>query len=193
MKKTLKTLIICGPSGSGKSMLEKNLVADFPSTFHKMQQCSTRTMRSGERYGDPYVFIGRDTFEFMKDRLVGRIGLEKASQFKDLYGTIPDFKPDRVNTIILAAEGVRDYLGGGVIKELEQRLDLEMKTFILGLDVDYDSLPEAARREARDVHFIAREREVLHYANVVRKNVHGKYLNPTDVVALLTQHGLIGA
>jgi len=184
----LKLLVICGPSGSGKSTLEKNLIADYPSTFNKLPQVSTREMRTSERFGDPYVFINSTTFEFIKDRLIGRI-LNKNSLFKHQYGTLPDVNYKRINTLILSAEAIIDLKDQIKNKKsiFKPHDNSEIKLFIIGLDVGYDDLDLDAKSErpARDASFLDREKEVLLHCDHVFTNSNGKYVNSREIVELL--------
>ena len=86
MLKDKKILVICGPSSSGKSTLEENLVKEYPELFHKLQQASTRRMREGESFGRPYIFMQDECFELFKPNLIGKLGIVEDSLFKDKYG-----------------------------------------------------------------------------------------------------------
>lgn len=192
----LKLLVICGPSGSGKSTLEKNLIVDYPSTFNKLPQVSTREMRTNERFGDPYVFVRPDTFDFLKDRLIGRIiQKETDNLFTHQYGTIPDIKPNRVNTLILSADAIIDLKAQIANKKsiFKHYSSSEIKLFIIGLDVSYDDLDNEAKiaRPERDANFLDREKEVLYTSNHVFKNSNGKYVQSKEIVELLKTHSVI--
>jgi energy-coupling factor transporter ATP-binding protein EcfA2 len=190
---SVKVLIICGPSGSGKSTLEKYLIDEYPEMFHKLQQVSTRKMRPNETYGNPYVFLSRRTFEFMKDRLIGRLGLSKDSLFKDNYGSIPDFHEFKINTLILAEEAIIDYNHSDVIRDFEIRTKSKVDTFILGLDTDYDNITseEKAIRMERDEKFFAKEKSVLTHADHIFANVNGKYIDPKTLIKVLVEKSFI--
>lgn len=179
-------LVICGSSGSGKSTLEKNLIEAFPDKFHKWQQLSTRKMREGERFGDPYVFVQGATFEHMQDKLVGRLGVVEGTLFKDRYGSIPDYVDGKVSTVILAEEAIYDLkqqIAAGAIP-VDQ-------VFILGLDVKYEELDQKDLREGRDAEFLAREKSVLNHANMVYRMSNGKYYNPRLLVDILKDQGML--
>ena len=72
-------LVLCGPRGSGKGYLSKQLVGDFPDFFgmgyvvaylpdkHTVSNCSsvshtTRQIRKDEEQGKDYSFVSRDIF-----------------------------------------------------------------------------------------------------------------------------------
>ena len=181
-----KLLALCGVSGSGKTTLEKNLIAEYPQYFQKLYQMSTRKMREGERYGDPYTFVSREFFLSIKDRLIGRLGVAENSLFKDYYGSIPDFSNDKISTIIVAEEAIVDLkqsIASGLI-------DVD-RLFIFGLDVKFEDLNEKDLREGRDSNFVARERSVLSHADIINRASCGRYLNPRTVVNILKDHGMI--
>lgn len=183
---TRKLLVLCGVSGSGKTTLEKNLIDEYPQYFQKLNQISTRKMRTGERFGDPYVFTSRDFYLSVKDSLIGRLGVAENSLFKDMYGSIPDFSEDKVSTIILAEEGLldlKDSIATGRI-QVDQVL-------IFGLDVNYEDLDNKDLREGRDLDFIQRERSVISHADITYRSSGGKYLNPRIVTEILKDHGML--
>lgn len=76
-------LVICAPSGTGKTTLIKRLVAEFPR-FSFSVSCTTRDMRAGERDGVDYTFISRE--EFKRRRDAGYFA-EWAEVHGNFYGT----------------------------------------------------------------------------------------------------------
>lgn len=181
-------LVLVGISGSGKSTLEANLIKDYPDIFYKLQQFSTRKMRPGESLGNPYIFVQPKTFELFHDRLIGVIGCQEGSLFKDKYGSIPDFIPGKIATIILADEGIEDLMmarNGSLLSEYT--------IIVLGLDVDYQhlSVEDRQARAGRDAAFVAKEREVLRHADITYNNGNGKYVDPSAVIAYLATEGVI--
>ena len=178
-------LVLCGPSGSGKSYLEDNLLNDYPDLFYKWQQVSTRKKRAGESAGKPYIFIEPQTFLHLKDKLVGRIGIN-GEGYNAAYGSIPDFKEGFISTVILAEEGINDLLS--CMREGTIKID---NYLILGLDTDFDKLDQDAIRENRNSDFFEKERNVLKYATLIHKNSNAKYLQPSVVVAQLEAYGMI--
>lgn len=184
-------LALVGVSGSGKSTLEQNLVKDYPELFYKLQQFSTRSMRPGETFGNPYIFVQRKTFPLLQDRLIGVIGTKPDSLFKDMYGSLPDFTDGKIATIILAEEGIEDLrskCGPG-------NLYADYNVIVIGLDVRYEELSEEDRAvRGRDDEFIAKERKVLEHADSIFMNGNGKYVNPRELVQLLVEdYGCIEA
>ena len=76
-------LILCAPSGAGKTSLARRLTADFPELSLSVS-CTTRDARPGEREGREYFFTDRPAF----DRLVAEDAfLEWADVHDHRYGT----------------------------------------------------------------------------------------------------------
>ena len=181
---TRNLLVLCGVSGSGKSTLEANLIDARPELFHKWQQISTRKPRQGERMGDPYIFVERETFHHLKDKLVGRLGLAEGSIFPELYGSIPDFVEGKISTIILAEEAILD-----LKREISDgNLQLD-NVFIFGLDVKFEDLNPKDLRDGRDQKFVDTERSVLNQADMVHRTSNGRYCDPKVVIAVLEANG----
>lgn len=77
-----KLIVVSGPSGVGKSTIDKEVVKRTGATFSV--SLTTRQPRPDEIDGRDYRFVDRETFERMieRDRL-----LEWAEVFGNLYGT----------------------------------------------------------------------------------------------------------
>ncbi len=76
-------LVICAPSGTGKTTLIKRLVAEFPR-FAFSVSCTTRAPRPGEKDGEDYQFLAKQ--EFLQRRDAGYFA-EWAEVFGNYYGT----------------------------------------------------------------------------------------------------------
>lgn len=185
MSNSKKLLVLCGPSGSGKSTLEDNLIKEYPEIFYKWQQVSTRKMRKGESAGNPYIFVQRETYLQLVDKLVGRIANHN-NVYSDFYGSIPDFKDGCISTVILAEDGISDLQNS--IKDGTLQID---HCVILGLDIEYDKLEKDSLRENRDSDFFHKEREVLKHATILHKTSNGKYLDPAVVIESLKRLKLL--
>lgn len=59
---TLQPLVICGPSGTGKSTLLKSLFAKYPDAFGFSVSHTTRSPRAGEVDGREYHFTTKEDF-----------------------------------------------------------------------------------------------------------------------------------
>ena len=55
-----KLLVICGPSGSGKSYLENKLCELYPDKYTSLLQFTTRPRREEDKL-DSYLFLGSVT------------------------------------------------------------------------------------------------------------------------------------
>jgi guanylate kinase len=66
MKRTGVPIIICAPSGTGKTTLTKRLQAEFPS-LHYSVSYTTRKPRPNEQNGKDYNFVSVDEFLTMRD------------------------------------------------------------------------------------------------------------------------------
>lgn len=75
--------VLAGPSGVGKTTLEKRLFADFPDLGYSVS-ATTRAPRAGERDGTDYFFVSRERFGEMREN--GEL-LEWAEFYGNLYGT----------------------------------------------------------------------------------------------------------
>ncbi len=77
-------LVLAGPSGVGKATLTKALLQRHPE-IHRLHTVTTRPPRPGEKPGDQYVFVDRETFLRMLER--GEL-MESSPVYKDgnLYG-----------------------------------------------------------------------------------------------------------
>lgn len=76
-------LVICAPSGTGKSTLVQRLVAEFPG-FSFSVSCTTRAPRGQEREGVDYHFLSQEDFLSRRER--GEFA-EWAEVHGNFYGT----------------------------------------------------------------------------------------------------------
>ncbi|KAK1927797.1 P-loop containing nucleoside triphosphate hydrolase protein [Papiliotrema laurentii] len=79
-----RPLVICGPSGTGKSTLLTPLLAKYPDSFGFSVSHTTRAPRAGEVDGQHYHFVTKD--EFMR-RVENGEFLEWAQFGGNCYGT----------------------------------------------------------------------------------------------------------
>lgn len=66
MKRNGIVLVICAPSGAGKTTLVKKLREDFPH-FGYSVSCTTRAPREGEVDGKDYQFLSRERFLALRE------------------------------------------------------------------------------------------------------------------------------
>ena len=83
--KTNLPLVLCGPSGVGKSTLIKRLKEDFPGAFGFSVSHTTRSPRAGEVDGKDYNFV-TDKAVMEADIAAGKF-LESANVHGNFYGT----------------------------------------------------------------------------------------------------------
>ena len=70
-------LVICAPSGAGKTTLVSRLKAEFPLEFSI--SCTTRAPRGAEKDGVDYIFLDRETF-------IDRRGLGYFAEWAEVHG-----------------------------------------------------------------------------------------------------------
>ena len=83
MKRNGVVLVVCAPSGAGKTTLIKRLTAEFPHIAYSVS-CTTRAPRAGEVDGKDYHFLTREAFEQRREN--GGFA-EWANVYGHLYGT----------------------------------------------------------------------------------------------------------
>src|SRR3989337_842225 len=76
-------LVLASPSGAGKTTLARRLLDEEPGIAMSISH-TTRAKRKGEKDGEDYHFVDRDTFTRMRDH--GEF-LEWAVVFDNYYGT----------------------------------------------------------------------------------------------------------
>ena len=174
-------IVITGPSGSGKTTLEKNLLACFPFLFFKLTQFTTRLPRSKESQGDPYIFVSSETFDNLENNLVGVV--KSGAVFKNKYGTLLDFRPNKFSTIILSEEGLDDLKAKVKNKQI----------VTIGLDINYDDLSSEviASRSDRGPEQHQREKCVIKKCDKVFMNQSGKFTSALDIYEYLLKEELI--
>lgn len=84
VKQGPRPLVICGPSGSGKSSLLKRLMEEYPDTFGFSVSHTTRKPRPGEEHGVHYFYVSREDLE---KRMQAGEFIETAVFSGNLYGT----------------------------------------------------------------------------------------------------------
>ena len=86
------------------------------------------------------------------------------------YGTIPEEREGKIGILILNTKGTEDLLNNPPLDREEY--------YIVGLD----KLEAEVVREGRDEAYIAREREVLKYADIIYTLNKGEYADPEAVM-----------
>ena len=81
-----KLIIVVGPSGAGKSSFVDRAVEELPYLVDVIT-CTTRSMREGERQGNPYHFMSKEDF---KSKIEKGFFVEYAKVHDNYYGTPKD-------------------------------------------------------------------------------------------------------
>lgn len=92
-------LVLCAPSGAGKTTLSKRLLAEFPS-FTFSVSCTTRPPRPGETHGVDYNFLSREEF----------LALRKAEHFAEWAEVHGNFYGTPLAAALETLAGGRDIL-----------------------------------------------------------------------------------
>jgi guanylate kinase len=87
-----KMIVICAPSGTGKSTLLNRLKSELPSLEWSVS-CTTRPMRPGEVNARDYHFISRQEFE---KQIAEGTFIEWARVHSNYYGTSRKFIEERL-------------------------------------------------------------------------------------------------
>lgn len=82
-----KMIVICAPSGTGKSTLLSRLKEAMPDLIWSVS-CTTRPIRAGEEHGKDYYFIKTETFE---QQIKNEEFIEWAKVHSNYYGTSKRF------------------------------------------------------------------------------------------------------
>jgi guanylate kinase len=82
-----KMIVICAPSGTGKSTLLNRLKSDIPDLVWSVS-CTTRPIRTGEVHGKDYYFIKEESF---KKQIEQNEFIEWAKVHSNYYGTSKRF------------------------------------------------------------------------------------------------------
>ncbi len=82
--KSGKLVILCGPSGSGKSSVEKYFLFDKKYNFHFSVSATSRKARENEINGVNYLFLSKGEFE---EKIEKKQFLEWAKFIGNYYGT----------------------------------------------------------------------------------------------------------
>lgn len=156
----LLLLILCSPSGAGKTTLTRNLLAERSDLTFSVSH-TTRPPREGEQEGEAYHFVDRSTFLHMVAD--GRFA-EWAEVHGNLYGTSTDEVQRAVE------EGKR-----GIVFDIDHQGARQIKAKLpeaIGVFILPPSLDELRRRlegratDSKDVierRFAIAQHEIAHY------------------------------
>lgn len=182
----IKLLLLCGPSGAGKTYIENSLVQESPIskyTFKKLEQVTTRERRDDK---DPYIFLSVDAYKEMEEDLVAKTAITTTDGVTNYYGTIPDFidNNDIIHTVIVNRKGIDDIKR---YAEEHKELNIKIVTFMI-------TSSNPVGRANRDKNFIKEELKSLEgcwdmiFTNMPEQDF---YINTDDIYEALKITGMI--
>lgn len=140
-------LVIVGESASGKSALQKMLVASDPK-YKKVVTYTTRPKRKNEKDGVDYHFVTVDKFKKLIDK---DFFIESAKYSDWLYGTAKkDCIGDENNVAVLTPAGLRALKRAGV-DVTSVYLYVDRRSRLINILNRGDNIDEAYRRNLSDV------------------------------------------
>jgi guanylate kinase len=140
MERTGLVLVVCAPSGTGKTTLVKMLMEEFPQIGYSTS-CTTRSPRDGEIPGRDYTFVSQETFlEFQRAGYFA----EWAEVYGNFYGT-------PLNPILDILRNGKDVLFDIDVQGAAQlRLTLATGHYVFILPPSLKVLEDRLRRRALD-------------------------------------------
>jgi guanylate kinase len=178
-----KMIVICAPSGTGKSTLLSRLKLEVPALEWSVS-CTTRPIRSGEKNGVDYHFI---TIEDFEQQIQEGLFIEWAKVHSNYYGTSRKFVDERLalgrhmlfDLDVQGADAMKRIYGSDAqvvfieppsVEELEKRLRLR------GTDPEQVILERVANAKKE----LKRKNDYDHL--ILNDNVEGAYAKLKDVV-----------
>lgn len=197
-----KLLIICGPSGSGKSYLEEQLIQnyyDFDYKFVKLPQITTRIPRNDEKDNKYYSFKNINDYihEIINNRYFARIKIQNSDGEVHYYATkmTDDFckltYDKNIYTVIANLDGIKD-----IYKVLSYNEEFKRLVDVCVLMIDSESGTRKKRND-RSQDFVDNERYELYKENPypvhVMKNdfERGIFITVNDVINKLYEINFI--
>ncbi|WPU64774.1 guanylate kinase [Peredibacter starrii] len=154
-----RMIVICAPSGTGKSTLLNRLKADIPDLVWSVS-CTTRPMRTGETHGKDYFFIKVESFE---KQIADDEFIEWAKVHSNYYGTSKRF----------VSEGIQK--GHKMLFDLDvQGADAMKRIYGADAQVIFIEPPSVEELEKR---LIARGTDALHVIQERIKNAREELKN----------------
>lgn len=132
--------IISAPSGTGKTTLCKQIVADIPGLWHSVS-CTTRKPRVGETHGQEYFFTDEQQFQGMVER---NEFIEFAHVYGNWYGTPRKAVTDKIE------QGIDVLLEIDVQGALTVKKKFQDAVYIFILPPSFEVLRERLQHRASD-------------------------------------------
>lgn len=154
-----RMIVICAPSGTGKSTLLNRLKTDIPDLVWSVS-CTTRPMRTGEVHGKDYFFIKVESFE---KQIADDEFIEWAKVHSNYYGTSKRF----------VSEGIKQ--GHKMLFDLDvQGADAMKRIYGADAQVIFIEPPSIEELEKR---LLARGTDALHVIQERIKNAREELKN----------------
>lgn len=169
---TGKLIVICAPSGTGKSTLINQLKADMPFVEWSVS-CTTRPMRTGEVDGKDYHFMSVEKFKEQIDR---DLFIEWAQVHSNYYGTSKIFVDQGLSMGKILLFDL-DVQGADAMKRIYQ--DTAQVIFIEPPSID--ELEKRLRSRGTDTDKVILERIENARKELVRKNDYDFLIMNDDV------------
>ena len=145
MSDELRPVVMCGPSGVGKTTLKEMLMEKYPGKFGFSVSHTTRPPRTGEVDGRDYFFSGKADMEEMikEDKFV-----EYARVHRNIYGTSISAvqsvrEAGKICILDIDIQGVKTIMNGSAHKEL-------MPYYIFVQPHEFCALEARLRKRATD-------------------------------------------
>ena len=140
MERNGLVLVVCAPSGTGKTTLVKKLMQEFPQIGYSTS-CTTRAPRSSEVPGQDYNFVSHDAF----------IELRRAGYFAEWADVYGHFYGTPLNPTLELLQSGRDVLFDIDVQGAAQlRLTLPAGRYVFILPPSLKLLEERLRARAQD-------------------------------------------
>jgi guanylate kinase len=138
MIQTKRCIVMCGPSGVGKSSVKDMLMKEFPGMFGFSVSHTTRKPRPGEKDGVDYHYVEK---EDMEEKISRHEMLEYAHVHSNIYGTSIAAVEDVINA---GQKCILDIDVQGVENVKRSRIDGDC-AYIFVAPPDYETLEKRLR------------------------------------------------
>ncbi|QQM14707.1 guanylate kinase-like protein [Staphylococcus phage MarsHill] len=182
-----KFILLCGVSGTGKTVLANNLSdqKEYPHLFFKkLDQVTTRQQREDETNGVDYVFLNKEEYDDMKGNLIA-----KTNFYENYYGTIdqsleyPQNGIYNVNIIIVNREG-RD----ASVRDIKEKYGEDSDIITIQVINEKNQV----KREGRNKEDLEKEKKDLDEVTDLEViNNTGDWLTNKEFIKTLMKHNFV--